>query len=378
MEESQKEHLKNLISIGKTKEAIDTLKILCKHTSFYNEIIHQSAEYEEYKKAQRIGNTSLEEQRRSISNIRDSLLQIIDQLPGKQSAIRNVPKKSRRKYWWIVFFFMLAIVAIIIGFYPFGLGFIGDRNNDSIGEDTTTVVQEKQKQVEEQAKSANPYKGDNNLTPSNEVLSETSNERPENPKPDAPSRVPTLEDQVDTKNSHPYQKEMPQSIRIDKLNKHVKVIYTENLIWMAENLNYTDYTIHGESWCLQNKQKNCDEYGRLYTWDGARKACEAIGWVLPQNTHWQELISAFNDNPYEQLIYGGKSGFNSVLGGRRNTGGSFFHDEAIGYYWSASKKTKDVKYYYRFNSSTKSLSPNDGVQSDALSCRCVKPKSKIN
>ena len=46
--------------------------------------------------------------------------------------------------------------------------------------------------------------------------------------------------------------------------------------WMAENLNFK----MSDSDCFENKQKNCDKYGRRYTRNAAMSACP-IGWRLP-------------------------------------------------------------------------------------------------
>jgi len=56
-------------------------------------------------------------------------------------------------------------------------------------------------------------------------------------------------------------------------------------IWMAENLNYNI----NESICYDDKIKNCEEYGRLYNWETAMKACPA-GWHLPRNDEWDVLF----------------------------------------------------------------------------------------
>lgn len=58
--------------------------------------------------------------------------------------------------------------------------------------------------------------------------------------------------------------------------------------WMTENLNYS---IPG-SWCYGDNQINCDKYGRLYNYESAIKACP-IGWHLPADEEWDELINEF-------------------------------------------------------------------------------------
>lgn len=55
-------------------------------------------------------------------------------------------------------------------------------------------------------------------------------------------------------------------------------------VWMAENLNYWT----GSSECYDNNSKNCDQYGRLYDFKTALKACPA-GWHLPSEEEWRSL-----------------------------------------------------------------------------------------
>ena len=55
-------------------------------------------------------------------------------------------------------------------------------------------------------------------------------------------------------------------------------------VWMAENLNYWT----GSSECYDNNSKNCDQYGRLYDFKTALKACPA-GWHLPSKEEWRSL-----------------------------------------------------------------------------------------
>jgi len=54
--------------------------------------------------------------------------------------------------------------------------------------------------------------------------------------------------------------------------------------WMTENLNKTTK----DSWCYDNSADSCAKYGRLYTWDAAKKACPT-GWHLPTRDEWDNL-----------------------------------------------------------------------------------------
>jgi len=57
--------------------------------------------------------------------------------------------------------------------------------------------------------------------------------------------------------------------------------------WMAENLNYnTD-----NSRCYNGDPKNCDTYGRLYSWTTAMNNICPDGWHLPNNEEWCDLAN---------------------------------------------------------------------------------------
>jgi uncharacterized protein (TIGR02145 family) len=60
-----------------------------------------------------------------------------------------------------------------------------------------------------------------------------------------------------------------------------------NQVWFAENLNTAVHS-EGESWCYEEKDENCEIYGRLYDWKAASVACPE-GWTLPSDEDWQEL-----------------------------------------------------------------------------------------
>lgn len=129
--------------------------------------------------------------------------------------------------------------------------------------------------------------------------------------------------------------------------------------WMAQNLNYETT----DSWCHENKSENCKEYGRLYTWEIAKKACPQ-GWHLPTNDEWWEMVSHYKEGDdnwkywgwytgeiaYKALVQGGSSGFNALHGGGRNQQGSFSSLGIYGHYWTSSmEKSVDAWAYYVYN-----------------------------
>ncbi len=93
-----------------------------------------------------------------------------------------------------------------------------------------------------------------------------------------------------------------------------------NQVWMAKNLNVN---VPG-SMCYENKPKNCEKYGRLYTWRAALKACPS-GWHLPSYGEFETLLVNVGASKKEQSVnlransWGkDKFGFSALPAGKYN------------------------------------------------------------
>jgi uncharacterized protein (TIGR02145 family) len=148
--------------------------------------------------------------------------------------------------------------------------------------------------------------------------------------------------------------------------------------WMAQNLAVTT----APSYCYDDAESNCREFGRLYTWSSAQRACESLGngWRLPSEDEWRQLAKHYGGTSqdsddkaaYRQLFLGGASGFNAVLGGGRAEDGQYARVNAHGFYWTASESGAGA-WYYNFAKGGPALHRQDeGEKQRAFSVRCVR------
>ncbi|MGQ0548720.1 MAG: FISUMP domain-containing protein [Armatimonadota bacterium] len=151
--------------------------------------------------------------------------------------------------------------------------------------------------------------------------------------------------------------------------------------WLTANLDVaTD-----ESYCYDNAELNCRRYGRLYTWDSARRGCQSLGdgWRLPTDGEWRQLAAHYGGvgdesadkgrAAYAALLIGGLSSFNAVLGGNRSVGGQYGRLEAHGFYWTASDAAAASAPFYNFAKGSQALyRQTEGEKQMAISVRCVR------
>ncbi len=169
-----------------------------------------------------------------------------------------------------------------------------------------------------------------------------------------------------------------QSYRIKTFEKDLGLGITVSQTWMIDNLNFE----MPNSWCYKKRKKNCQEYGRLYTWEAAKNACPA-GWHLPSEVEWQRLTHQFIDGgmilssnsargeAYKILILEGSSGFDALLGGYRFADGSFLSLGAGGNYWSATESDGGGAYSFYFYGVNERLDRGYVGQGVGLSVRCL-------
>jgi uncharacterized protein (TIGR02145 family) len=163
-------------------------------------------------------------------------------------------------------------------------------------------------------------------------------------------------------------------------------VLRDNRTWLTTNLN----TNMPGTYCYDNKDCNCQQYGRLYNWQLAQEGCKLLGdgWRLPTNKEWEQMADYYGglrDNSpdsgrttYKALIKGGDAGFNVVLGGRRDGGADkYWRIEAHGFYWTATATDSAYAWFYNFGKNSGMMGRHkDGEKDMPLSVRCIKDATK--
>ena len=151
--------------------------------------------------------------------------------------------------------------------------------------------------------------------------------------------------------------------------------------WLTQNLDIKT----APSFCYGDSELNCGQYGRLYTWESAGRACQSLsnGWRLPTDDEWRHMAKLYGGvsmdsadkgkDAYKALLTGGSSGFNALLGGGRSPDGQYARLEAHGFYWTASETDKTSGLFYNFGKGGQALHrQSGGDKQQAFSVRCVR------
>ena len=145
-------------------------------------------------------------------------------------------------------------------------------------------------------------------------------------------------------------------------------------IWMGENLNYESEG----SGCYEENEKNCAEFGRLYTYVSAQRSCPEE-WHLPSDAEWAQLEKSFGIDRSSNLYgYAGDVRLSDISsnGLARFAGisdkGTFGGIEKQSIYWTST--TAYGLVFRLFASNKRGIYRNDNLLSGAagISVRCVR------
>ena len=173
----------------------------------------------------------------------------------------------------------------------------------------------------------------------------------------------------------------PDIVRDKDGHEYTTKIMKDGKRWMTQNLNVKV----ADSWCYDDDPRNCEKYGRLYTWQAAKNACHSLGkdWKLPSDEEWTNMVDNYGGakygnskdggaSAYKALMDQGISGLAALLGGYRGSYGEFVYLGRNGYYWSSLERDANGAWFYNFVGDGQRLNRHYlGDKSLGFSCRCV-------
>jgi uncharacterized protein (TIGR02145 family) len=149
--------------------------------------------------------------------------------------------------------------------------------------------------------------------------------------------------------------------------------------WMAQNIRYET----SDSWAYENNIKYLKDFGRLYKWEAAIKACPK-GWHLPSDEEWTTLVNFFGGEEkagtalkstkgWEENGNGTNSSrFNALPGGSRHVNYVYRSLGVNGFWWSSTEMVGDVVWFRFISSFSSNVNRDNCGKTNGLSVRCVK------
>lgn len=164
--------------------------------------------------------------------------------------------------------------------------------------------------------------------------------------------------------------------------KNYATISIGNQIWMAENLSFN---LNTGSYAYNDDEQLVNLYGRLYTQDGALKACPT-GWHLPTVEEWQIMINNLGgDNLAGSRMKSTKlwanpnsdanniSAFNALpAGSKYHSDGSYNNMGDHALFWSGTIFDQNTGWFFYVNHDRTKSYQNRLRKTSGFSVRCVK------
>ncbi len=175
-------------------------------------------------------------------------------------------------------------------------------------------------------------------------------------------------------------KARPAEFKDPRDKQSYRLVKIDGREWFGDNLNFKAEN----SYCYDDSDDNCMAYGRLYTWDAAKKACPA-GFRLPNQEDFESLWTAagadFNAAYLLKTTYGwkGETNGNDTLKFSAMPAGNRFDDETYGnmnkfaFFWSdyAKDGSGDARVWFMTNKSM-GFSYSAKPKIFGFSVRCVR------
>ncbi len=163
----------------------------------------------------------------------------------------------------------------------------------------------------------------------------------------------------------------------DRDGRTYKTVEIGSQTWMAENLRFE----MDDSYCYNDEELYCIDYGRLYVWTAAQNACPE-GWHLPSPEEFDTLLATVGGDAGSALRmeYGwnfanpidNSSGFSALPGGFRGNDGNYSDEGSKAFFWSNSKVSNGTSgYNLVITDNGDALIRNNYDSADGNSVRCI-------
>lgn len=156
-----------------------------------------------------------------------------------------------------------------------------------------------------------------------------------------------------------------KTITFTKLHHSEEITRT----WFAENAQYAVE----DSKCYNDIKEYCEEFGRLYNYEQANKACPE-GWHVPTIHEWKHLFSFFGGRHHsgQFLVEGKESDMHMLYGGFGEPGNLFRHITRSGNWWDNELKDSRSAGIITLKEGSGEIFHSVVGDTHLLSTRCVK------
>ena len=146
-----------------------------------------------------------------------------------------------------------------------------------------------------------------------------------------------------------------------------KLLKYADKVWLASNLSYAGKDMPFAK-CYGNTS-SCEEFGRLYDYESAQKACPT-GFRLPQQEDWERVLKKVGAKGANKLK--SYDGFAALSAGyyQRAADSYFYKGELAGWWVGESKEKESAKVFNVFRNDPMMISKESVT--DAYSVRCIK------
>jgi uncharacterized protein (TIGR02145 family) len=124
-----------------------------------------------------------------------------------------------------------------------------------------------------------------------------------------------------------------------------RTITIDDRTWMAENLKFK--AEGNGAFYFDNNPNNEADYGVLYDWKTATKACPN-GWHLPSGSEFRSLINNFERDDAWEKTKSGPVSFGIQLAGMQDYEGTFTEMDESGYYWTSTEYDSDNAEFFSY------------------------------